>query len=264
MRCGGLAVLGVLAASWAPETSAGLASRDCGAPADADMAAVCASPDLSALDGELRGLRFALEALPASPAAADAPALDQASFLQERSACGDDADCLRMTYQTRIALLQDWIGSDLARQDGSAAPAGAAGLPPAVAATLAGYADRCRRLGGGLAVDGSRPEITSRDFDEDGVNDYLLDTRSLDCSASSAAFCGEGGCRIDIAVSSEKFRPITTTGSGPEVFAGGIDVAISVPDADCPDLADGQACWLIYDWQDGRRVQRHEARPRSE
>ncbi|WP_051328580.1 lysozyme inhibitor LprI family protein [Geminicoccus roseus] len=220
---------------------------------------MCASPELAALDGELRGLDFAYGALPAKAAPPD-----QASFRQERAACGEKPACLRDAYQARIALLQERIRTSLARLGEEPAPAAADGLPPRVAATLAGYADRCRRLGGGLVDGGSRPVITSRDFDEDGVTDYLLDTRTLDCTAPTEAFCGEGGCRIDIAVSSEKFQPITTTGSGPEVFAGGIDVAISVPDAHCPDLADGQGCWLIYDWHDGRRVQRHEARPRSE
>jgi hypothetical protein len=238
---------------------AGAARLDCGRPATPDAAAVCRDPELSAMEGEMAGLGFALDALPASKAAADVRHDQEQLFLSERQACETDAACIGAAYRTRLAAIQDELRTGLDRLDVRPAP----DLPPPVAAAVADYAERCHRLGGDGKAEG-RPQVVTGDFDEDGVDDYLLDTRTLDCGAAGQAFCGKDGCRIDIAVSSEKFRPITATGGQPELAVDGIDVAISVPDSACPDLQDGRACWLTYNWQDGRRVQRYEARPRSD
>ncbi|WP_200841039.1 lysozyme inhibitor LprI family protein [Geminicoccus flavidas] len=237
------------------------ASFDCARAAQADERAVCADPGLSALDSEMGGLWFAYHELPLLMGASGARQDEAEAFLQERAACGDDRDCLDEAYRTRIATLKDRLRQDIAAVASSqAAPAE---LPSPVAAI--DYAEQCRSLGGRFDPD-DRPSVLAGDLDRDGSLDYLLDTAALECAGAATAFCANSGCRIDLALSSAGFRPVTTTGGAPSLAqqADGLEASIWVSDEQCPDLPADRTCWLRYVWADGKLQQSHETRPRSD
>ncbi len=83
------------------------ASYDCtGASSPAEIA-VCAHPDLNALDEKLAVLyRSLLNELPVRQA--DRVRQDQRSWLKARNSCGAEVRCLKARYQERIARLNQY------------------------------------------------------------------------------------------------------------------------------------------------------------
>lgn len=83
------------------------ASYDCTrANASAEIA-VCAHPNLNALDEELAVLyRSLLNELPVRQA--DRMRQDQRSWLKARNSCGAEVRCLKARYQERIARLNQY------------------------------------------------------------------------------------------------------------------------------------------------------------
>lgn len=235
---------------------------DCAKASHADEIAICGHAGLSALDSEMGGLWFAYDALPLLMGASGVRQDEAQQFLKDRAACGDDVACLDKAYRTRISTLKSQLKTSIAELGAeSSAPA----LPSAVSALIDDYGEQCSQLGGKLVASRDQPWIVTGDFDQDSVADYLLDTQNMQCSTAATAFCGNGGCRIDIAVSSEQFKPITTMGGQPTVvLADDIDVAIWVSDEQCDGLKPDEACWQVYQWQDGKRLAHVEARPRSD
>jgi len=101
------------------------ASFDCAKAAKPDERAICATPDLSALDSEMGGLWFAFSKVPMLMGSNGARMDDAQNFLQQRAQCGGDLACLRKLYRARIdALKQGIVGAmdDYARlQNGTPA-----------------------------------------------------------------------------------------------------------------------------------------------
>ena len=75
-----------------------------------DAAAVCQDPELAAMEGEMTGLEFALDALPASTAKSDVRHDQEQRFLSERQACGTDAACIGAAYRTQLAAIRTRCG----------------------------------------------------------------------------------------------------------------------------------------------------------
>jgi hypothetical protein len=240
------------------------ASFDCAQASHADEIAVCGSPVLSSLDSEMGGLWYGYDALPFLMGMSGIRQDEARQFLKDRAACAADVGCLEKLYRARIASLRDGLKSGIAALAGDqqAGPA----LPAPVQAVLAGYADQCRQLGGSLGAEGGQPNMLTGDFDGDGITDYLLDSQALQCSASATAFCGNGGCQVDIAVSGAEFAPITALGGQPTLSQRqeGAEVSLWVSGANCTDLPADQACWLTYAWADGLRSERYVVRPRAD
>lgn len=85
------------------------ASFDCAKAAKPDEIAICANPDISALDSEMGGLWFAFRKVPMLMGSNGARMDDAQNFLQQRAACGSNLSCLRPLYHARIATLQQGI-----------------------------------------------------------------------------------------------------------------------------------------------------------
>jgi uncharacterized protein len=85
------------------------ASFDCAKAAKPDEIAICANPDVSALDSEMGGLWFAFRKVPMLMGSNGARMDDAQNFLQERAACGGNLSCLRPLYHARITTLQQGI-----------------------------------------------------------------------------------------------------------------------------------------------------------
>jgi uncharacterized protein len=85
------------------------ASFDCAKAAKPDERAICATPDLSALDSEMGGLWFAFSKVPMLMGSNGARMDDAQSFLQARAACGANLACLRPLYRARIDVLKQGI-----------------------------------------------------------------------------------------------------------------------------------------------------------
>lgn len=92
---------------------AGAASFDCGKAAAPDEIAICANPDLSALDSEMGGLWFAYSQIPFLMGMAGNRQDEARAFLEARAACGADVACLRNAYHQRIATLRQQITSGM-------------------------------------------------------------------------------------------------------------------------------------------------------
>ncbi|WP_119274488.1 lysozyme inhibitor LprI family protein [Taklimakanibacter deserti] len=85
------------------------ASFDCSKAAKPDERAICATPDLSALDSEMGGLWFAFSKVPMLMGSNGARMDDAQNFLQQRAQCGGDLACLRQLYRARIDALKQGI-----------------------------------------------------------------------------------------------------------------------------------------------------------
>jgi len=82
------------------------ASFDCSKAAAPDEKAICANPDLSALDSEMAGLYYGYKALPLLMGASGVRQDEAEAFLKQRSGCGSDVSCLRSAYTQRISALK--------------------------------------------------------------------------------------------------------------------------------------------------------------
>lgn len=96
-----------------PAGAATAAGFDCSKAASPDEVAVCANPQLSALDSEMTGLWFAYSRVPMLMGSSGNRHDDAEAFLARRKACGADVACLTQTYQERIAQLQKQISDSM-------------------------------------------------------------------------------------------------------------------------------------------------------
>jgi len=140
----------------------------------------------------------------------------------------------------------------------------AATLPPPIQQIVRNYAGQCHQLGGSLSVGGETPAIMTADLDADGVQDYVLDPQTLRCSAAATAFCGNGGCDIKIAVSSDQYaHPVSVLGGQPTLLMSAdgpvVDIWVERSHCNIPDAP--MACWARYSWKDGKALTAYRAKP---
>ena len=240
------------------------ASFDCSKATAADEVAVCRDGVTSALDSEMGALLFAYDKMPMD---ASGNRQDEAeAFLATRAKCGADLTCLRKAYTDRIAALRDGIAksmqefSDLKNN----VPPVTTAIPAGIETLIAGYAEQCKQLGGTLAAGADRPRMMSSDLDGDDVADFVLNPQNLQCSTAATAFCGNGGCQIDIAVSSDKFAtPIKTMGGMPTLVQtdAGTVAKVLVDNTNCPKATADEVCWASYAWVDGKHTVTYATAP---
>lgn len=246
------------------------ASFDCAKAAKPDETAICTTPELSALDSEMGGLWFAFRKVPMLMGSNGARMDDAQAFLQQRAACAGDIACLRKLYHARIAVLKEGITQamdnffQLQNADPAVAPWSVTTLPPAIARIVASYADDCTKLGGKLAERADMPKLMTGDLDGDGTPDFVLDPSPLQCSAAATAYCGNGGCRISVALSDDDYKkPMEILGGEPTLALreAGAVLDIWVDGVNC-NLSDRkQACWASYAWKDGALKPTYASRP---
>lgn len=248
-----------------PAVPAQAASYDCAKATAADEIAICRDGTTSALDSEMAGLFYAYEKVPMLMGGNGARQDDAEAFLTKRTACGADLNCLRKAYTERIAALKTSIDASMQQfsdlQNGTPAPAG---LPEGVEKIIGGYAESCTQLGGTLAAGADRPLSMSTDLDGDGVADYLLNPQNLQCSTAATAFCGNGGCQIDIAVSGDDFAtPVEAMGGTPTLVQSeaGTVAKVWVDSTNCPRATAEEACWATFAWADGKHTVTYAATP---
>ncbi|MFC7399753.1 lysozyme inhibitor LprI family protein [Chelatococcus sp. GCM10030263] len=247
-------------------SSAQAASFDCAKAKAADEIAVCKLPELSELDTKMAALWFAYSKFPFLMGANGARQDEADAFLRQRSACGNEVACLKRVYQARISQLEDGITramNDVRRQSGSVGPGSL--LPAGIEARVADYGDQCRKLGGTM-TGSNQPLMLSGDIDRDGKPDYVLNPINLRCSAAATAFCGNGGCQISIALSSNEYtKPVTALGGEPTLAQrpSGTELDLWVDRLNCKSADFKQACWATYAWKDGKLSESYSARPIS-
>ncbi|MEO8812751.1 MAG: hypothetical protein ABI376_07560 [Caulobacteraceae bacterium] len=243
------------------------ASFDCAAARGADARAVCADRRLSERDVEMNALWFSYRLAPMLMGANGERTDEEHRFLRERAACDADRACLGRVYRLRIAALKGGIENQWTRalrDENAPAPPVDGVLPPVIAAIAAGYADQCRLLGGTLAPGPSRPLAMTADIDGDGRPDYVIDPQNLRCTAAATAFCGNGGCQIQIVLSRDGWRhPVSAMGGEPTLVEGenGARLELWVGRENCGLTDRSKACRAIYAWGAGKLITRYEARP---
>lgn len=92
---------------------AAAASFDCSKAKAPDEIAICANPDISALDSEMGGLWFAYSQIPFLMGMSGNRQDEARAFLQTRSACGANVSCLKGAYTQRIATLKQQLTSGM-------------------------------------------------------------------------------------------------------------------------------------------------------
>jgi len=102
-----------LAVSAAIPGVARAASFDCTKAKAVDEIAVCANPNLSALDSEMGGLWYAYSQIPFLMGMAGNRQDEARAFLATRAACGANVACLNGAYTQRIATLKTQITSGM-------------------------------------------------------------------------------------------------------------------------------------------------------
>jgi uncharacterized protein len=101
----------ILTAALAPP--AGAASFDCSKAKAPDEIAICANPDISALDSEMGGLWFAYSQIPFLMGMSGNRQDEARQFLETRAACGANVACLNGAYSQRIATLKQQLTSGM-------------------------------------------------------------------------------------------------------------------------------------------------------
>lgn len=135
-------------------------------------------------------------------------------------------------------------------------------LPAGIEAIISSYGDQCLRLGSSLGS-GDHPRIMTADLDRDDKPDYVLNPQNLQCSAAATAFCGNGGCNIIVALSSDGYqKPLTIMGGQPTIVQkeDGTDLEVWVSGANCKNSDRDKACWSIFSWKDGKASTRFRIR----
>lgn len=242
------------------------ASFDCSKAAAPDEVAVCRDGVTSALDSEMGGLFYSYDKVPMLMGGNGARHDEAEAFLAERAKCGGDITCLRRVYTARIAALKESLAASMQQfsELQNDVPPITAAIPEGVETLIAGLAEQCKRLGGTLNSSGDRPGLLSGDLDGDGVADYVVNSQPLQCSTSATAFCGNGGCSVQIAVSSERFaNPIEALGGMPTLVQAetGTTARLWVDSTNCPKATAEDACWATYAWVDGKHSVTYAAEP---
>jgi hypothetical protein len=88
-------------------------------------------------------------------------------------------------------------GSALGQQPAKPPPFDAANYPPEVRKALRYANEECARQQGG-AVTFAPDTVRAIDLTGDGRDDYIVDFRDAVCADREAAYCGTGGCIMDI------------------------------------------------------------------
>ena len=253
-----LGLLLALAPSPAPA-----ASFDCTKARTPDERAVCADPNLSALDSEMGGLWYAFSRFPMMMGSSGARRDDAKQFLAERGACGSNAACIGAAYKARIAALREGVASaitNMAKESETTTPAPA---PRPVMNRVALYGEQCRQLGGQLAGN-AWPDMMTADLDHDGQPDYVLNAQNLSCDGSATAFCANDGCAVTVALSSAGYaNPLELRGSQPTLVqkneATGLD--LWVDRSNCTNAGADAACWGAWRWTGKKLVPSFTTRP---
>jgi hypothetical protein len=250
------------------------ASFDCARAVKPDEKAICANPDLSALDSEMGVLWSVYRQFPFAMGASGARQDEAQAFLQQREQCGGDLRCLSNAYKARNAALAGEIESAitaLVQQAGGGPvspvpscgpqPDGddASALPAPVGRIIAGYGSQCRDLGGKLANPGD-VRILTGDIDGDGEPDFLINTDRLDCDGAASAFCANAGCQIDIALSSRGYvQPESLTGGVPALVQRpkAVVVQLEVSPFNCKNASRQDRCVATYRWHHGKLEPRY-------
>lgn len=268
-----------------PESQA--ASFDCAKAEEPDEIAVCNSPELSALDSEMASLWRSYKDLPLLMGESGAREDAARDFLDRRGECGSDKRCLHRVYKDRIRTLKRQINEfddeqgflqptpglpapairTASRSSGEPSPgiflvsdtsSGESGdLPKNVGTVIDGYAKECQQMGGKLA-DGDKPKILTGDLDGDSVDDYVINPKGMECSASATLFCPSGGCYIKVALSSKDFKdPTQIMGGDPKISEkqDGTVLDMSVDGVNC-NTTNVEPCLGEYSWKDGT-LQKH-------
>ncbi|MCT7374479.1 hypothetical protein [Chelativorans salis] len=125
-------------------------------------------------------------------------------------------------------------------------------LPPGVEAAIDGYAQECTALGGTMENGADRPRILTADLDGDGREDYVLDPSPMVCGGAATAFCGNGGCNIDVALSSEDYQnPTRILGGVPTFEQDGTVLEVEVDSTNCDTTPDKGTCIARYVYRSG-------------
>jgi uncharacterized protein len=90
---------------------ASAASFDCSKAKAPDEIAICANPDISALDSEMGGLWFSYSQFPFLMGMSGNRQDEAHAFLATRAACGANVSCLKGAYTQRNATLKQQITS---------------------------------------------------------------------------------------------------------------------------------------------------------
>jgi uncharacterized protein len=107
------ALIATAIAAVAFASPAAAASFDCSKAKAPDEIAICANPDISALDSEMGGLWFAYSQIPFLMGMSGNRQDEARQFLQTRSACGANVSCLKGAYTQRIATLKQQLTSGM-------------------------------------------------------------------------------------------------------------------------------------------------------
>ena len=242
------------------------ASIDCADASTADETAVCNSSALSQLDAEMASLWFTYEKIPFLMGGSAARADEARAFLEKRSECGSDEECLRSAYEARIDTLkqgiENWIKSTAGTN--SLPQWSSDALPAAVQEITASYNEMCVGLAGTMKPGADRPLVMTADLDGDAVQDFVLNPQNLQCSAAATAFCGNGGCQILLALSHNDYAdPVEILGGAPSLRQGseqGTVLDVWVDKVNCGDTGPTEECLASYVWQDGKLSVTHTGR----
>ena len=249
--------------------SAAAPALDCAKVHRPPEATICRHADLLALDAQATGLWFAYSQVPFLMGADGARRDEEREFQEKRDACRGDVACLRRVYRARIDGLKVSIAQamdNIRREENAGPPTFPSVLPMPVESIVAGYADQCRVLGGTLTGP-TRPNMLAGDFDRDGKADYVLNPQNLTCSTAATAFCGNGGCQISIAVSSNGYKdPTTVLGAQPTLTqtGDGTRIEVWVHRSNCNVTSVEQVCWETFSWKDGKLEKRFRVRSRND
>lgn len=239
------------------------ASFDCAKAEKPDEIAICKNADLSALDSQMAGLWYAYSKVPMLMGGSGARHDEADAFLGKRAACDGNVQCIEKAYGERITTLETEIEAAM-QSYFELMNADLPTLTDDVAPIVSGYADQCKALGGTLSADAGTPWMMTADLDGDGAQDYVLNTQNLQCDAAATAFCGNGGCQIDIALSTAGFaNPVSALGGQPTLVQAetGTTLEVWVDGTNCnlPGGSD-QECWATYQWSDGALAPDYAAR----
>jgi uncharacterized protein len=108
-----VALIATMFSAAALASPAGAASFDCSKAKAPDEIAVCANPDISALDSEMGGLWFAYSRIPFLMGMSGNRQDEARAFLETRAACGANVACLTGAYTQRIATLKQQLTSGM-------------------------------------------------------------------------------------------------------------------------------------------------------
>ena len=103
----------------------------------------------------------------------------------------------RPTHMRYLLVLLTMLTA-AARAD-DAKPFDPADYPPAVQKALRDARGECESQGGGVVTFAS-DTVRRIDLTGDGRDDYIVDYRDTKCSDHEGAYCGTGGCLLDILV----------------------------------------------------------------